>query len=586
MNEPNRRDVQPNAIKPMSERATTMRERLRSHSKTTAPSRSRLVPLCMAMVLSVGPGCWPNLGKGGSGEFVAPPQRLHSIEGTDLADLSTIAPTSEPTSQPTTQPVGPPPAELSLTLGEVRELALKFNLDLGVELLNPDISATSISEEEARFEALFSTNANYVKSDAPTASQLNSNQAENFSLDTAVSVPLRTGGTLNFAVPVNRFESDNAFNTLNPAYESDFAFSFSQPLLRGGGVWTNAQRIRVAFYAYQRTEARTKLEVIRVLADAERVYWRLYAAREELKVRQQEYDLAVKLLERARRLVGAGAQAEVEIIRAESGVADQLSNIIVAENNVRDRQRDLKRTLNKPDLPMGSPTIIIPGTEPRPLHYLINGDQLADAAMDKRMEMLELELQIAADTSNIDFAKNDLLPLVALNYTYNINGLGSTLDDAFALARKNDFADHTLGLQIQIPIGNQAARSRYRRAILNRLQSLATRDQRAAQIRQEVYNAVDQLEANWQRILAARTRAVLATRLVNAENRQFELGLRTATDVLQAQSNLATALSDQVAAVTEYQISQIDVAFATGTLLGASRVVWDVSSPTRKVAPN
>ena len=38
-----------------------------------------------------------------------------------------------------------------------------------------------------------------------------------------------------------------------------------------------------------------------VLTDAERVYWRLYAAREELKLRGQQYDLAWLQLERARR---------------------------------------------------------------------------------------------------------------------------------------------------------------------------------------------------------------------------------------------------------------------------------------------
>ena len=52
-----------------------------------------------------------------------------------------------------------------------------------------------------------------------------------------------------------------------------------------------------------------------------------------------------------------------------------------------------------------------------------------------------------------------------------------------------------------MPIGNQAALSRLRRALLRRLQTLATRDQRDVQIRQEVYNAVDQLEATWQRVV-------------------------------------------------------------------------------------
>jgi len=133
---------------------------------------------------------------------------------------------------------------------------------------------------------------------------------------------------------------------------------------------------------------------------------------------------------------------------------------------------------------------------------------------------------------------------------------------------------HRLGLRLQVPIGNQSALSRLRQAMLRRLQTLATRDQRDLQIRQEVFNAVDQLEATWQRILAARQRVVLAARVVEAEQRQFNQGLRTSTDVLDAQTRLANAQSSEVQAVAEYQIAQVDIAQATGTVLGASRVTW------------
>ena len=46
----------------------------------------------------------------------------------------------------------------------------------------------------------------------------------------------------------------------------------------------------------------------------------------------------------------AGQRAQVEIIRAEAGVADQLQAIILAENNLRERERELKRVLHKANL--------------------------------------------------------------------------------------------------------------------------------------------------------------------------------------------------------------------------------------------
>ena len=91
----------------------------------------------------------------------------------------------------------------------------------------------------------------------------------------------------------------------------------------------------------------------------------------------------------------------------------------------------------------------------------------------------------------------------------------------------------------------------------------------------EVRDAIDQLEANFQRILAAQKRVVLAARVLDLEIRQFNLGLRTTDDVLEAQASLGAAQLSEISALTEYQIAQIDIAFATGTLLGASQVAWE-----------
>ncbi|MHC4480628.1 MAG: TolC family protein, partial [Planctomycetota bacterium] len=387
-------------------------------------------------------------------------------------------------------------------------------------------------------------------------------------------VPLRTGGNVVFDLAANRLETSDVFSTLNPSYGSGLTASISQPLLRNAGVRTNTHLIRIARYGSQQVEARTKLEVIRVLAAVERVYWRLYASRRELAVRKNEYDLAVAQLERARRMAKAGLVAEVEIIRAEAGVAQRLEAIIIADNRVRDRERDLKRILNQPGLQIEGPTQIIPVTEPNPVHYDLDVHRLIELALANRMEMLELELQIAADQSAEAFARNQALPLLAVDYTYGISGLGDTPGDAFDLMFERDFDTHQVGLSLSVPLGNRAARSRLRRALFTRLRRIASKALRNAQIRQEVANAVDQLEATWQRILASRQSTILAARTSDAEGRQFEIGLRTSTEVLEAQTRLVNAQSAEIRAVAEYQIAQVDLAFAVGGLLGESRAHW------------
>jgi outer membrane protein TolC len=171
--------------------------------------------------------------------------------------------------------------------------------------------------------------------------------------------------------------------------------------------------------------------------------------------------------------------------------------------------------------------------------------------------------------------ENQALPLVTMDYTYNINGLGSSRDNSYDLLFDNRFADHRLGLQLLVPLGNESSKSQLRQAFYQRRQRLASRDNRKALIEYEVLNAIDQLEANWQRILAGRQRALLDGRLYEAERRQFELGLVTSTDVLESQINFADAQSAEILALSEYQIALVDLAFATGTLLGAAKVQWE-----------
>src|SRR5207302_8157709 len=116
-------------------------------------------------------------------------------------------------------------------------------------------------------------------------------------------------------------------------------------------------------------------------------------------------------LDRARRQVNAGQVAEVETVRAQSGDADSVEAIITAENTVRDRERELKRLLNSPDLDMQSATEIVPATEPRPLYLELDVPNLVSRAMTQRMELLDTELQIALETANVRVARHELLPL-------------------------------------------------------------------------------------------------------------------------------------------------------------------------------
>ena len=542
------------------------------------------VALLLVGVLLV--GCQPPEADYDLARVATARQKVHEIEALELEEAET-----DPNQPPPGDPNVPPPAVLELSLPECRALALENNLKLKADLIEPAIAEAGLSAEEAKFESVFYAGINYLRTEQPFGSVvripdssvflpvIESSQRMRISSNLRVDIPLRTGGTVRFNAVDTRNEDLKGDPNFNPSYEDRVSVSLSQPLLRNAGQWINTHSIRIAAYTRDLVSARTKLEVITVLAALDRVYWRLYAARRELEVREQQYELAQAQLDRAQRLVDAGERSQVEVIRAEAGVAQQLEAIIVAENSLRDRERELKRVLNKSGLTMETPTVVVPMSAPDPVRYDLQRPRLIRTAMESRMELLQLQLQLLQDSSTVDFARNQTLPWASLDYTYNISGTGFTRDDSFDLLTNRDFTDHIVGLQMMVPIGNKAAKNQLRQAIYRRRQRIATKESREDLIRLEVLNAADQVEANWQRILAARQNAILNSRLYEAEQRQFGIGISTSTDVLNAQINFANAQSAEIVALTEYQISLVDLAYATGTVLGAARVHWEPIVP-------
>ncbi len=519
--------------------------------------------------------------------YRTPPEGLNEIEVVRLDELSRTKPVTveEAAAEAADRgmTVEEPAESLELHVADVRAAALANNLDLKVELVDPSIAQEAIVEEEAEFEPSLFGSAEWARIDRESvvvgAPGLNTRRT---SYDAGVLLPLRTGGTVSVSFPFSKLDDDTLPKRrsrddpeiIDPLYDAGLKFSISQPLLRDAGIHTNTHFIRVAKYDRDMADARTKLEAIRILADADRAYWLLYAAREVLKVTQDQYELAIEQLDEAERRVAAGAAPRVEIMRAESGVARRLEAIIVADTAVRRRERELKRIMNRDDLKMQSPTAVVPVTMPNPVGLDLDGDALADFAVANRMEMLELELQLAVDESTIDFERNSTLPALTLDYSYTFNGLGESFNDAFDGMGNGSYADYSFGLSAEVPIGNKAAKARLRRAMLQRLQRLASRDQRELAIRQQVYDVLDQLRENWQRIIAAGQEVTLAGATWQAEKRQFEVGLRTSTEVLEAAARLAGAESREIRALAAYEISLINIAVATGTLLGQDRVMW------------
>ena len=486
-----------------------------------------------------------------------------------------------------------PKESVELTLANIRALALENNLDLKIAEIDPKIAATQVSEEEAKFDDLIFAKAKYGSKNMPsqnldvvkftptTENGLLKNEVDKLTaipqltqvleMEAGIVIPLRTGAKVTLSSP---FDEKKQFKGVPSAqYQNALRFSVSQPLLRDGGIDTNVAGIRIAKYEQQIIDVKTRLQSIRVLASIERAYWSIYMAWGELDVRRQQYENASDNLAMVKKRVANGLTAAVEINRAEIGVAERRESLITANTTLKIRQRQLKLLLNDTNLSVDSLILIVPKTSPTLLHFDFDRNELVQKALTGRLELLELELKLAADLTKIDYLKNQTLPMFMLDYNYGSLGRDTqSLDSAFTQTLEGNYSDWSVGMRMEIPLSNELRKSKLERAVQERLQRLSTQQLRELNVKREIYDALDTTEQNWQRILAARQNVILAGLNYDAELKQFREGLRTMTEVLETLTRLGDAQLREVRAISDYQVSLVDLAFATGTLLGHNHV--------------
>jgi outer membrane protein len=494
--------------------------------------------------------------------------KLDTIDTVKPVDLSDSPPISvEQATAEVSEQIGEPNElipVIELTLEQVRAATLANNLDLKIDLIDPAIAQRSVDIERSRFEATFYGSATYNTSETETGLSSTSKDYE-----AGVEAPLYTGGFISVGLPFGEFDSDDSDGVADAAV----SVSFIQSLLRGSGTRINTHPIRIAGYQKHAVDAQTKQNAIYFLSAADIAYWRLYMACRELDVRREQYKLAQDQLNHACLKVASGSSPKIEIVRAEAGLSSRIEALINAETMVQNRQLDMQRIMNMEGMPLNANIRIAPKTEPNPLGLDINEEKLVKVALGNRMETVRLELQLAIDELDVELARNTTLPDLSFNYSY----LAQT-NAADTMHALGDFGDktsdqHSIGLSARIPMGNRAAKARLERARLQQLQDQASYDRLHQMIQQEVYDTIRALRNSWRRILAAEKSVDAAYRDYKVEQSQFQLGRSRSTDVLYSATGLADAQLSRIRAIAEYEIAQIYLARATGTLLGYSRII-------------
>jgi HAE1 family hydrophobic/amphiphilic exporter-1 len=381
-------------------------------------------------------------------------------------------------------------------------------------------------------------------------------------------------------------EATNGLATLYaPAYTSSLGVELRQPLLRHRAIDPARAALQITALDHDRSSADLAREVIGTVADVEKAYWALVAARREREVRQATLALAEQQRHDTEIRIEARTIAPADLAEASAEVERRRGDLLRAQEQASRAERALKVLMfDEGSTTWG--TTLEPADDPEAAPRPIDVEAAVAQALDRRPELAELVSEIKQRDVHVSAARDDLKPTVDLFVSYTARGLSGSQNDrmlavpgmtpsvpsslsgsmgtSWEALMNGRFSNAAAGLSIGVPIGNNRARGDHAAAVAERKQAAIKLEKQRVRIEQEVRDAAFAAESAARRIEAAASGLRAAEAQLRAEQDRFAAGATTSFFVLTRQTELASAQLAQIAAVTDYRTALTELARATG----------------------
>ena len=426
----------------------------------------------------------------------------------------------------------------------------------------------------------------------------------------------------NFLVGFNNTHTttNNPTATFTPLVSSGLQFRVTQHLLQGFGFTPNSRFIHIAKNDREISDVAFRLQIITTVDQIENLYWNLVFAFEDVRVANESLAFAQKTLSDNKKQVEIGSLAPIEVVRAQSTVAEDQRQLTVAQTNLQLQELLMKNALSRSlvDPKLAAADVIPTSTMQLPAQEPVTPTQdLVNEALSHRAELVEQRITLSNQEISMKAVRNSLLPSLDLFAYYGGTGIGgdisqttlglpacppppqvsfncfgpSKLAPAFRSSNAQGFVtsvgynetlhqlvnstspDKGVGVTVNIPIRNRVAQATQVRSELEYRQTQMRLQQIENQVRIEVLNAQFQVTQNRAAVEAAQAAVDLARQSLDAEQKKYALGASTSTLVLQNQSALASAESNLVSAMATYEKAQVELDRATGLLLEHAGIV-------------
>jgi outer membrane protein len=409
-----------------------------------------------------------------------------------------------------------------------------------------------------------------------------------FTSTLSLSQRFRTGAIASASTSVTREGTDGVFSPFAPAYTSALGVDVQQPLLRDRTIDPTRTALLLTELDRDRSSSALASQALTTVADVEKAYWGLVAARRELDVRRGNLALAEQQRVDTQSRIEAKTVAVSDLAQPTAEVERRRGDLLSAQEAVVRAERALKLLImDSLNDPIWAESIVPTDTPDTPVLPVDVPGALA-AATRNRPELADLNAAGSQQDLQIRLSRDQLKPRMDLVASYTIRGMAGELESAglpfnipvslpaslngglgnsWSNLFDQKFPDLVVGVSFDVPLGRREARAQIAAAEANRRGIASATAGMHERIAAEVLNAATALETAAGRIQAARAGLAAAQTQLRAEQDRFAAGLSTNFFVLTRQNDLATAQLAEIAALTDYRKAQTELSRAKGSLL-------------------
>lgn len=436
-----------------------------------------------------------------------------------------------------------------LTLRECFDLALRHNREIRAARLGAEAARARILEARGRFDPVAFAEDRWSQSHTPLATVPDDDaESRRGALASGLRQRLATGTGLELSASADYSDTADAdVDTLDPSFGTSVGLVLYQDLLRDFGLEVNRYGVLDASDAWRMARESLRDQVSRTLFEVESVYWSLYFAEADLKVREEQLERANRLVSVAEAQVRVGESAPIEITRARSSAASQQVSIISARSRITLLRNRLLRQLGVFSEAAVGMSLVLADTPPDEGSVPPLGESL-QAALRCRPDCQRADIARQRAERQESYAWNQRLPALRVYGGVALSGLDQSWGGSSTDIGHGEYQTWHAGVRLEFPLGNRAAEGAYRAACLERRQAVVQYEAVREQAEREVADALEDVNAASAQLAAARQSRELAAALLQAEEKSFRIGRSSSLDVLDAQASLAAAEREEVRA--------------------------------------